>query len=183
VIPSPGASLNVNTVAFVWRKSQPEVVRYWFEIATDSQFVFRTSDSTVVDTFFVRQNLAYGPYWWRVRACNASGWGLYSDSRRFMTVTGIDITEGIPTEYELRQNFPNPFNPSTSIRYGLPHKSAVLLTVFNTVGQQVAILVQGEQEAGYHEVRFDASNLSTGVYLCRLTAGSFVQTRKLLLLR
>jgi hypothetical protein len=57
------------------------------------------------------------------------------------------------------------------------------LTVFNALGHQVAILVQGEQEAGYHEVRFDALRLSSGVYLCRLTAGSFVQTRKLLLLR
>jgi hypothetical protein len=83
----------------------------------------------------------------------------------------------------LRQNYPNPFNPSTTIRYGLPHRSTVQLTVFNTLGQQVATLVQGEQEAGYHEVRFDASGLSSGVYFYRLSAGTYVETRKLLLLK
>jgi len=57
------------------------------------------------------------------------------------------------------------------------------LIVFNTLGQQVAALVQGEQEAGYHEVKFDASGLSSGVYFYRLTAGDFVQTKKLLLVR
>jgi hypothetical protein len=90
---------------------------------------------------------------------------------------------GLPKTSELEQNYPNPFNPSTTIRYGLPHNSAVRLTVFNTLGQQVATLVQGEQVAGYHEVRFDGAGLSSGVYFYRLTAGNFVQTRKLILLR
>jgi hypothetical protein len=90
---------------------------------------------------------------------------------------------GVPTGYQLEQNYPNPFNPVTTIRYGLPEKSDVTLAVFNTLGQRVATLVQGEQEAGYHEVLFDASNLSSGVYLYRLTAGGFVEARKLLLVR
>ena len=89
----------------------------------------------------------------------------------------------LPEKFVLEQNYPNPFNPSTTIRYGLPQKSAVQLTIFNTLGQQVATIVQGEQEAGNHEVRFDGSNLSSGVYFYRLQAGEFVQTRKLLLLR
>ena len=89
----------------------------------------------------------------------------------------------LPSGYSLEQNYPNPFNPSTTIRYGLPRKSVVQLTVFNTLGQRVATLVQEEQEAGYHEVKFEASGLSSGVYFYRLTAGNFVQTRKLLLLR
>jgi hypothetical protein len=83
----------------------------------------------------------------------------------------------------LKQNYPNPFNPSTTIRYGLPHKSQVSLIVYNTLGQLVSQLVSGEQEAGYHEVRFDASYLSSGMYFYRLQAGDFVQARKLLLLR
>jgi len=83
----------------------------------------------------------------------------------------------------LDQNYPNPFNPSTTIHYGLPQRSRVTLTVFNTLGQQVATLVEGDQEAGYHEVKFDACGLSSGVYFYRLSAGSYVQTRKLLLLR
>ena len=83
----------------------------------------------------------------------------------------------------LEQNYPNPFNPSTTIRYGLPSRSNVTLTVFNTLGQQVATLIQGEQQAGYHEVKWDASSLASGVYICRLMAGDFMQTKRLLLLK
>ncbi len=99
-------------------------------------------------------------------------------------VTDVDeLTENLPHKFDLRQNYPNPFNPSTTIRYGLPHKSRVLLTIFSTLGQQVAILVQGEQGAGYHEVRFDGSGLSSGVYFYRMAAGDYVATKKLLLLK
>jgi hypothetical protein len=87
------------------------------------------------------------------------------------------------TDFSLSQNYPNPFNPSTNIRYGLPQRSHVLLTVFNTLGQQVATLVQEEREAGYHEVKFDATGLSSGVYFYRLTAGDFTQSRRLHLVR
>ena len=89
----------------------------------------------------------------------------------------------VPTEFSLSQNFPNPFNPTTVIQYGLPVKTHVTLVVYNTLGQKVATLVQGEQEAGVHEVRVDASGLSSGVYFYRLRAGDFMQTRRLLVLR
>jgi photosystem II stability/assembly factor-like uncharacterized protein len=88
-----------------------------------------------------------------------------------------------PSDYMLGQNYPNPFNPATTIRYGLPQKSHVILTAFNTLGQLVATLVDGDEEAGYHEIRFDASGLASGVYFYKVVAGNFVQTRKLLLLR
>ena len=100
-----------------------------------------------------------------------------------MTVTGIALGEDMPADFTLDQNYPNPFNPSTTIRYGLPRKSFVHLSVFNSIGQQVATLAAGEQGAGYHEIEFNASHFSSGVYLCRLVAGSYVQTRKLLLVR
>jgi Secretion system C-terminal sorting domain len=101
------------------------------------------------------------------------------------TITSVHQATGSspPSRFSLYQNYPNPFNPSTVIRYTLPQRSAVELSVFNTLGQQVAMLVNGEVEAGYHEVHFDASRRSSGVYFYRLTAGNFVQTRKLLLLR
>ena len=89
----------------------------------------------------------------------------------------------VPGHFRLEQNYPNPFNSTTTIRYGLPVRSHVTLTVFNALGQQVATLVQGEQDLGYHEVKFDGSALASGVYVYTLQAGSFVQSRKLLLLR
>jgi hypothetical protein len=88
-----------------------------------------------------------------------------------------------PVVFSLAQNYPNPFNPSTVIRYALPHRSHVSLTVFNTLGQKVADLVDGEVEAGYYDVRFDGSRLSSGVYFYRLTAGQFVQTRSFVLVK
>jgi hypothetical protein len=91
--------------------------------------------------------------------------------------------KSVPNEYGLSQNFPNPFNPSTVIQYAIPVKSHVLLTVHNLLGQVVATIVNGEQEAGFHEVKFEALNLASGVYLYRLESGKFVQTRKLTLIR
>jgi Secretion system C-terminal sorting domain len=110
----------------------------------------------------------------------------------------VDGQPEIPRTSSLFQNYPNPFNPSTTIRYGLPNRSHVTLSVFNTLGQQVAQLVNGDLESGYHDVQFDGSGLSSGVYLYRVQvrpldsaigrdsksgAGDFVQTRSLLLLR
>jgi hypothetical protein len=100
--------------------------------------------------------------------------------------TVVRVGEGkgsTPEEYMLEHNYPNPFNPSTTVRYSLPHKSAVQLTVFNTLGQQVAQLVNGDMEAGNHEVKFDGTALSSGMYFYRIQAGSFVETRKFVLLK
>ena len=87
----------------------------------------------------------------------------------------------VPSRPQLVGNYPNPFNPSTSIRYGLSEASYVRIAVYNALGQVVAQLVGSEQPAGYHEVRFDASGLASGVYVVRLQAGNFLQTRKLML--
>jgi hypothetical protein len=100
-----------------------------------------------------------------------------------VATTVVEDAGGLPACYVLERNYPNPFNPSTTIRYGLPERSHVSLAVYNTLGQQAAILQNGEQEAGYHDVRFDASNLPSGVYFYRLQAGSYVETRKLCLVR
>jgi YVTN family beta-propeller protein len=97
--------------------------------------------------------------------------------------TAVEARGEIPREFGLSQNYPNPFNPSTTIRYALPCRAIVTLTVHNTLGQIVTILVNGEQEAGYHEVKFDGSRLASGVYFCRIRAGSFMEAKKLMLLR
>ena len=99
-------------------------------------------------------------------------------------VTGIHQKPELQVdEYQLFQNYPNPFNPTTTIRYGLPQRAYVTLTVFNTLGQAVATLVQEEQNAGYHDVRFYGSGLASGVYFYRLQAGDFVQAKKFVILR
>jgi len=115
---------------------------------------------------------------YRLAQVDLDGSVHFSESIRISSVTAV--AGGIALTYELGQNYPNPFNPGTTIRYALPNSSHVTLTVFNTLGEQVALLQNGEREAGYHEVMFDASGLPSGVYFYRLTAGDFVQTKKLL---
>ncbi len=98
-------------------------------------------------------------------------------------VTGVDPAQPLPAVYRLEQNYPNPFNPGTTISYSIAKRGQVLLVVFNTLGQRVAQLVNGEVEAGYYEVLFDGNNLASGTYFYRLQAGTFVETRKFLLLK
>ena len=88
-----------------------------------------------------------------------------------------------PREFSLFQNYPNPFNPTTTISFALPNRSHVTLTVFNTLGQQVSQLVNSDVEPGYHEIQFNATNLASGVYFFRVQAGSFVETKKLMLVQ
>lgn len=97
-------------------------------------------------------------------------------------VTDVEIEE-IPLTFELDQNYPNPFNPATTIEYSLPQASDVTLTVYNVLGQQVALLVDQSQAAGRYNVRFNASNLASGMYLYRLSTGDFVQTKSMLFIK
>jgi hypothetical protein len=138
--------------------------------------------STDSDSSFVAVPTTYDPVNNEITAdVNSFGEFIFGSDT---TITNVSVHDGtLPQEVSLSQNYPNPFNPSTTIRYGLPQKSQVTLKVFNTLGQLVTTLVNGEQEAGYHEVRFDGSNLASGVYFYRLQAGDFVQTKRLLLLK
>jgi hypothetical protein len=106
-----------------------------------------------------------------LRTANAGTTGIEADRQR-----------KTPQDFLLGQNYPNPFNPGTTIHYGLPHKSQVHLVVYNTLGQQVSTLIQAQQEAGTYEVKFDGTALASGVYFYRLQAGSYVNTKKLLLI-
>jgi hypothetical protein len=108
----------------------------------------------------------------------------WSDTLTFTTGVRTSIEdELLPQEYTLSQNYPNPFNPSTQIQYALPEATEVTLEVFNSVGQKVMELVNGQKSAGYHTATFDASGLSSGVYLYKLTTPSFTETKKMLLIK
>jgi hypothetical protein len=98
-------------------------------------------------------------------------------------VAGAGEGANIPDQYVLEQNYPNPFNPATAIQYNLPRPGAVMLDVFNSAGERVAVLDEGERAAGLHTVRFDAARLASGVYFYRLQAGGFSETKRALLVR
>ncbi|MFH1525941.1 MAG: T9SS type A sorting domain-containing protein, partial [Bacteroidota bacterium] len=91
--------------------------------------------------------------------------------------------EIIPTEFSLAQNYPNPFNPSTTISFSIPKQANVKLVVYNSLGEEIAELVNREMNAGFQSVKFDASNLSSGLYFYRISTGGFVNVKKMLLLK
>ncbi len=99
-------------------------------------------------------------------------------------VTGIQQeVELTPSQFSLSQNYPNPFNPSTSIDFTLPKAEKVRITIYNQLGQQVSQIADQEYSSGSYSIKFDGNNLSSGVYYYRIEAGSFVQTKKMVLLK
>ncbi|GJQ61265.1 MAG: glycosyl hydrolase [Melioribacteraceae bacterium] len=114
-----------------------------------------------------------------------TGWGWAIDNIQIQGVlSDVDnIDSELPTDYSLSQNYPNPFNPATTINFGLPSDSRVSLKVYDTIGQEVATIVNSSLKAGYHTYNWDASRLSSGVYIYRIEAENFVQSRKMILIK
>ena len=88
-----------------------------------------------------------------------------------------------PTTYSLAQNYPNPFNPTTRINFQLPEKNFVSLKIYDVRGNLVKSLISREMEAGYHNVYWDASGVATGIYFYRFVSGSFVLSKKMILMK
>jgi subtilisin family serine protease len=117
---------------------------------------------------------------------NIFGYGridAYKAIKSTLVATYTESDPEIATEFRLLQNYPNPFNPTTTIGFILPKASDVTLDVYSITGQKVATLISGQLPQGYHDVQFDASMLSTGIYFYRLTSEIGVQTKSMILLK
>jgi hypothetical protein len=112
---------------------------------------------------------------YRLKQINFDGTFEYSDV--------INVNVEIPLEYTLEQNYPNPFNPSTTIKYSIAEDGYVKLAIYNTLGEEVASLVNNNQKAGRYEVSFNAGKLSSGVYVYRIETSNYTASKKLILLR
>ena len=124
---------------------------------------------------FTDENLETGKYYYRLKQIDFDGSLKYSSS--------VEIEVLAPVRYSLSQNYPNPFNPSTTISYSIKEAGLVQLKVFDILGNEVASLVDEYKPAGSFEVEFNASQLSSGMYLYKLSAGEFTSVKKFMLLK
>jgi len=122
-----------------------------------------------------------------IRATDATDASLYAEKTVHILIvpptTDVYDPIGIPKEFSIKQNFPNPFNPSTKIYFGIPEESRVVLKVYNLLGQEVATLVNEVKEPGHHYVNFNASNLNSGIYLYQIEAKNYKVTKKMMLVK
>ncbi|RJP72050.1 MAG: T9SS C-terminal target domain-containing protein [Ignavibacteriales bacterium] len=191
------ASTNVNrNVTFKWF-NDPNASTYRIQIAssmTISPSTLLMDSSKITDTTITFLNFAATKnYFWRIGSQNEFGSSLWSTTWGFKTGTSVNVEyqQGLPQEFKLSQNYPNPFNPVTTISYQIPYsnlnkdngKTFVSLVVYDMLGREVQTLVNEEQDYGYYQIKFDAGNLSSGIYIYSLRAGNFFESRKLTLLK
>ena len=172
-------------VTLSW-KSVPDEDFAYYVVYRDTKEGFNPSTvepyETTIDTFLTDSDLDFATtYYYRVSAFDFSG--NESDYSEYVSTASI-----IPEKFALYQNYPNPFNPKTTILYSVPSSTRVELTIYNLKGDEIITLVNKYQPAGYYAANWDGRNernntVASGVYLYRLKAGSFIQTRKLVLMR
>ena len=124
---------------------------------------------------FADKNLNEGKYFYRLKQMDYGGQFSYSAT--------VEVDLRTLDKFTLEQNYPNPFNPVTTIGYVLQEKNNAKLTLLNAIGEEIAVLVNEEQDKGYHKIEFNASNLASGIYFYWLKAGEFISTKKMILLR
>lgn len=185
--PEDNATDAASTIAFAW-EADAIATTYHLQVSATSDF----SDLAFEDDALTEPTQTFGPlaystrHYWRVRATNDVGPGPWSEVRSFTVAVGTSVEragEAIPTTYQLHANYPNPFNPTTTLRFDLPASSEVTLTIYDMLGREVETLVAGTLGAGSYTFAWEAADRSSGLYLARLHAGRFVQTQRLMLLK
>jgi len=186
MISPPSGLRNVSrTPTFVWQKGAGTSFRIRLTAVVSGALVF---DTTVPDTTLLCPAILNPTtnYSWIVSASNAYGTGDFATEFRFQTgqdITTVENNGATPAEFALSQNYPNPFNPTTNIRFSIAQAGPVSLRVYDVLGREVALLVDNVLQPGYYTARLDGHNLSSGVYFYRLIAGSFVEMKKMQLVK
>ncbi len=188
-----GRATETNAVQLDWT-TVSETHNYGFEIQKAS--ALRGEFQTILGSFvpghgttltpqhyqWLDQNASQQYSFYRLKQIDLDGTAHYFEPIQVHILTDVK-DNSLPTEFSLAQNYPNPFNPTTIIKYALPQNVHVTLEVFNSLGQRVDVLVDGVETAGYHQKNFHGHAVASGVYIYKLTAGNFVESRKLLLMK
>jgi hypothetical protein len=175
-------SIKNNSVILQW-KTATEVNNYGFEVERKCKdswekiaIINGNGNSNSPKEYFYtdKRPLGGSKFQYRLKQIDNDGQFEYSY---------IVEVELVPTEYALYQNYPNPFNPTTIIRYQLPKESKVVIKIYNILGAEAMEILNEQKEAGIYEAEFNAENLSSGTYIYRIIADSFIDTKKMILLK
>ncbi len=193
IFPMNAVGNEPSTVALKWN-SAINAQSYHVQVSDDSPFrsiVFE--DSTLTDTVKVISPLrAATKYYWRVRSMNSGGSSLFSEIWNFKTSTTLGVQRNgdeLPKTFALQQNFPNPFNPSTTISFSVAEQAMVTVSVYDVLGRTAETIVNEDLTAGYYHIRWRAEYLSAGIYFYRIVAqradkqAPFIQLKKMILLK
>ena len=170
---------NGNNVNVSW-STATETNNNGFELFRNNQkitFVSGNGTTTERKSYsFIDENLTSGKYNYQLFQVD------YDGTRSLVAKSEVEVSS-VPNNFSLSQNYPNPFNPTTTIKFALPTTSNVKLTIYNTIGKEVAVLVNGNMEAGSHNVSWNAGNNTSGMYFFKLEAGNFTATKKMMLIK
>ncbi|OGU79601.1 MAG: hypothetical protein A2W11_05380 [Ignavibacteria bacterium RBG_16_35_7] len=114
-----------------------------------------------------------------IHQAHAGFWQMYYQN----VMVNVPDDDLLPIEFKLEQNYPNPFNPSTIIKFGIPEQSIVLIKIYDVLGSEVKTLLNQEMDKGWYELLFNAAGYSSGIYIYRMQAGSYANTKKMLMIK
>ncbi|MBI5472559.1 MAG: T9SS type A sorting domain-containing protein [Ignavibacteriae bacterium] len=189
--PSAPTNLIANVVAgrinLGWEQPTDPDIQFFAIYRSTTPNVLPTSENRVgtasVNSFIDQNAVGNTSYYYCIAAFDTAGNQSGSSNEVQIILTGAGGGNGLPTTFHLFQNYPNPFNPTSIVRYDVPRSGFVNITLYDMLGRAIKTLVNEEKTAGTFEISVDASGLSSGVYLYRMQAGTFVQVRKMLLMK
>ena len=182
-----GSSVSGSDVVLRWAPNEDEDFQYYTvyrSTTPDFSVEGLTPYGFTATTEYVDAGASSGTFYYRLTATDHAG----NESSASIIVnssgtTAAETIDALPTSFELYRNYPNPFNPATTIAFDIPSQAHVRITVYNTLGEQVGIVFDGQRPAGSHSVIFDASALPSGLYLYRMQAGEFTSVQKMSLIK
>jgi photosystem II stability/assembly factor-like uncharacterized protein len=188
LVSPPNGATGVSLTPTLFWNGVPTTISYRIQLSDDSTFaVTITNDNTGNTYYYIPPNVLQNNvrYFWRVNSTNASGTGPWSAVWNFRTgPVGVEpVGNEIPKEFKLYNNYPNPFNPATKIKFDIPKSAFTKVVVYDMTGREVKILMNEVLNPGRYEIEWNAADYSSGVYLYRIEAGAHTDIKKMILVR